>query len=94
MAARTGPAMEETAANPIREDTVIAGIHKYSSSDEKIHLFRSLFCGREDVFARRWYSTKTEKADIHRSVPMSGGMVFVSNQKAAVQSVKTGSLCH
>jgi len=62
MAARTGPAMEETAANPIREDTVIAGIHKYSSSDEKIHLFRSLFCGRGDVFARRWYSTKTEKS--------------------------------
>lgn len=27
-----------------------------------VYLFRSLFRGREDVFARRWYSTKTEKA--------------------------------
>ena len=28
-------------------------VHKYSSSQEKINLFRSLFRGREDVFARR-----------------------------------------
>ena len=61
MAVRIGSAVEETAVDPIREDAV-ASIHKYSSSDEKIHLFRSLFCGREDVFARRWYSTKTEKS--------------------------------
>ena len=29
---------------------------------EKIQLFRSLFRGREDVFARRWRSLKTGKA--------------------------------
>lgn len=39
-----------------------AGIHKYSSPQEKIRLYRSLFHGREDVFAKRWYSTKTEKS--------------------------------
>lgn len=38
-----------------------AGIHKYSSPNEKIQLFRSLFRGREDVFARRWYSIQKEK---------------------------------
>lgn len=38
------------------------GINKYSQSGEKIALFRSLFCGREDVFARRWYSKTTEKS--------------------------------
>ena len=32
-----------------------------SSSDEKIRLFRAMFCGREDVFAERWES-KTGKA--------------------------------
>ena len=32
------------------------GINKYSTPDEKIALFRSLFVGRTDVFARRWYS--------------------------------------
>lgn len=33
-----------------------------SSSTEKIALFRSLFKGREDVFARRWYNPKTGKS--------------------------------
>ena len=32
------------------------------SIQEKIDLFRSLFRGREDVFARRWYSKTTGKA--------------------------------
>jgi superfamily II DNA or RNA helicase len=30
-----------------------------STSDEKIVLFRSLFCGRSDVYAKRWYNIKT-----------------------------------
>ena len=29
--------------------------------DERVELFRSLFRGREDVFARRWYSKATNK---------------------------------
>ena len=29
--------------------------------EERIELFRSLFRGREDVFARRWYSKATNK---------------------------------
>lgn len=32
------------------------------SLEEKVSLFRSLFRGREDVFARRWCSLKTEKS--------------------------------
>lgn len=32
------------------------------SPQEKVDLFRSLFKGREDVFARRWYSRTTGKA--------------------------------
>lgn len=38
------------------------GINQYSSPDEKIALFRSLFVGRSDVFARRWYSKSSEKS--------------------------------
>lgn len=30
--------------------------------EEKVALFRGLFRGREDVFARRWHSSKTEKS--------------------------------
>lgn len=36
-------------------------INKYSTPQQKIKLFLSLFCGREDVFARRWYSAKLQK---------------------------------
>lgn len=32
------------------------------SLDEKVALFRSLFQGREDVFARRWFSPSTDKS--------------------------------
>jgi hypothetical protein len=33
-------------------------INKYSSPEEKIELFMSLFCGRTDVYAKRCYSKK------------------------------------
>ena len=39
-----------------------ATVNKYSSSKEKILLFCSLFRGRDDAFARRWYSKTTEKS--------------------------------
>ncbi len=32
------------------------------SLDEKVELFRSLFIGREDVFAKRWYSPTSGKS--------------------------------
>ena len=32
------------------------------SLEEKVELFRSIFRGREDVFARRWYSNKSSKS--------------------------------
>lgn len=32
------------------------------STDEKVALFRSLFRGREDVFARRWFSASSGKS--------------------------------
>lgn len=38
------------------------GVHMRSTPEEKIGSFRSLFRGREDVFARRWYSVQKEKS--------------------------------
>ena len=38
-----------------------ATVHNHSSSETKIALFRSLFLGREDIYALRWESNK-EKA--------------------------------
>ena len=43
-------------------DKKIVPVNKFSSPQEKIKLYRSLFRGREDVFARRWYSKKSEKS--------------------------------
>ena len=37
-------------------------VHRHSSPEAKIALFRSLFCGREDVFARRFESRKTGRS--------------------------------
>ena len=39
-----------------------AGVTNYSSPEEKIALFLSLFKGREDVYARRWENLKTGKS--------------------------------
>ena len=38
------------------------GFDQYRSPLEKITLFRTMFRGREDVFARRWQSVKTGKS--------------------------------
>ena len=53
-------AVPETPKNEMVWETA-AGIHMRSTPEEKIRLFRSLFRGREDVFARRWYSVQKEK---------------------------------
>ena len=37
------------------------GVDSNSSNNEKVKLFRSLFCGRGDVFARRFDNAKTGK---------------------------------
>lgn len=37
-------------------------VKSYLSLEEKVDVFRNLFKGREDVFARRWYSRTTGKS--------------------------------
>lgn len=39
-----------------------ASVNKFSPPLEKIKLFRSLFKGREDVYALRWHNVKTGKS--------------------------------
>ncbi len=43
------------------DETVPILMHQLSL-EEKVSLFMSLFVGREDVFARRWYSPSTDKS--------------------------------
>lgn len=37
-------------------------INRYSTPDEKIKLYRSLFKGRDDVYSLRWFNTKTGRS--------------------------------
>ena len=37
-------------------------VNKYSAPQQKIELYKSLFCGRTDVYAKRYYNTKTGKS--------------------------------
>lgn len=43
-------------------DSIKTAVNKFSTPQEKIDLFKSLFAGRTDVFARRWYSITSEKS--------------------------------
>ncbi len=43
-------------------DQPTADIHRFSPPEEKIALFRSLFRGRDDIYARRFESRKTGKS--------------------------------
>lgn len=52
------PCVESAAASMIGPDKV----DRFSPSEKKIALYRSLFVGREDVFARRWVQRKTGKS--------------------------------
>ena len=54
---QSAPSKKPAPATPSSES-----FNKYRSPQEKIALFRSLFCGREDVFARRWQSAKSGKS--------------------------------
>lgn len=53
---------------PAVQNTTIESEHKQQKKllpltpEEKIAIFQSMFRGREDVFARRWYSTTTQKS--------------------------------
>lgn len=44
------------------QPTPDATVNSQSSSEEKIALFRSLFRGRDDVYAKRWQNLKTNKS--------------------------------
>lgn len=55
-------------------------VNKYSTPQQKIELFKSLFWGRTDVYAKRYYNTKTGKSGY---VPACSNewVKFVCNKK-------------
>lgn len=53
---------ETQSKNEAQTEMIVSSVNKHSSPETKISLFRSLFKGREDVFARRWYSKTFDKS--------------------------------
>ena len=47
-------AAAQSTANTVEFNSTVAAVTSKSSPDEKVKLFRSLFRGREDVYAARW----------------------------------------
>jgi superfamily II DNA or RNA helicase len=47
-------AAAQTTGNTVEFNSTVATVTSKSSADEKVKLFRSLFRGREDVYAARW----------------------------------------
>lgn len=43
-------------------EEILTTVHNQSPSNEKINLFMSLFIGREDVYAKRWYNPNSKKS--------------------------------
>ena len=64
------------------------------SIDERLRLFQSLFKGREDVFARRWFSRQLVNLDINLFVLMSGNKDSVIRRSIGVQYVQIETLHH
>ena len=54
------PMTSEAAGNVLT--SAVPGIDQHSGTDDKVRLFRSIFRGREDAYARRWYSVKSGKS--------------------------------
>lgn len=48
--------------SPKEFDVPDSAVNKHSSVDEKIDLYMSLFIGRDDVYAKRWYSVQSGKS--------------------------------
>ncbi len=61
---------------PIPPIAPVSSVHMRSTPEEKIHLFRSLFRGREDVFARRWYSVQKGKGENRALVPLDDTIIY------------------
>lgn len=50
------------AARQYGNESLASEVTRYSSPEEKIRLFRALFCGREDVYAVRFVSITSGKS--------------------------------
>ena len=62
------------------------------SLQEKVAIFQELFQGRNDVFAKRWYSRTTQNRAINLYAKMNGRRIFAISGSINVQIVPTGNM--
>ncbi len=63
-------------------------IHFYR---KRLRIFHSVFQGRDDVFAKRWYSSTTQKLAINLYARENGIVNFAINENINVRIVPTGN---
>lgn len=68
-------------------------VHLQSSSQAKIALFRSLFRGREDVYARRFESRKTGKSGYAPACGNEWIRGVCESRGSGAQIVRTSASC-
>jgi superfamily II DNA or RNA helicase len=77
----TAPQQAESVDQPpLQEAFPHAAINKNSPAEEKIALFMSLFRGREDAYAKRWYST-TKKTSGYSPVCLNEWAAGICDKK-------------
>jgi len=65
---------------PLSEGTSQKNLDKTSSTPDKLELFRSLFCGRTDVYAKRYYNLKSGKSG-YAPVCANAGKPYLCEKK-------------
>ena len=76
--------MRSERKSPARQNAEIPelkGVNKYSPVEEKIKLFKNLFQGRQDVFARRFESAKPGNRAISLFAKTNGRLESVKSRR-------------
>lgn len=82
-----------TEPNVTTKESLQAIFHTDSklSLQEKVALFRSVFQGRDDVFAKRWYSSTTQKSGYQPVCTREWNREFATSESTNVRIVPTGN---
>ena len=72
--------------------STLPAMKQHLSLEEKVDVFRNLFKGREDVFARRWYSRQAENPATSLCAGTNGTGNYVTRKSISVRNVPTGRL--
>lgn len=82
-----------TEPNVTTKESLQAIFHTDSklSLQEKVALFRSVFQGRDDIFAKRWYSSTTQSQATNLYARGNGIVNFATSESTNVRIVPTGN---